>query len=141
FEISAVPPPLPPTNVFHHFAASYQQTDSNAVVVRTYIDGVLVRNRALPGSLSNAASEVPLVIGGEGVDGAKFRGIIDEIGFFNRVLATSEIASIYTANAPGRCTITGETNTPPPPPPPPTNCVTMGLVSWWAAEGNANDSI
>jgi hypothetical protein len=139
FEISAAPPPLPVTNTFHHFAASFEQTPTNAITVRTYIDGELIRTLTMPGQLSRLISNTPLVIGGEGEVGAKFKGIIDEVGLFDHVLSGSDIAAIYSGGSLGRCL----TNSPPPPPPPPppTNCPSSSLVSWWPAEGNASDIV
>jgi len=57
----------------------------------------------------------------------RFNGHIDEAEFFNRALSTSEIQKIYNAGPEGKC----RPCTPPP----------SGMVSWWMAENNPNDSV
>lgn len=53
-----------------------------------------------------------------------FNGRIDEVKIYNRALTPAEIAAVYNAGADGTCRCSR----------PPT-----GMVSWWAAEWNAND--
>ena len=55
-----------------------------------------------------------------------FIGDIDEISLYNRALSAAEIQAIYNAGSAGKCLL----ECAPPP---------SGLISWWPAEGNAND--
>jgi Concanavalin A-like lectin/glucanases superfamily/Immunoglobulin domain len=60
-----------------------------------------------------------------------YKGLMDEVSVYNRALTTNEVRAIYAAGAAGKCV-----------PTPPPVCVPSpsGLVSWWRAEGNGNDS-
>src|SRR5207237_2537959 len=53
----------------------------------------------------------------------------DEVAIYNRPLSAAEIQAIYSAGSAGKCF------TPPPCTPAPS-----GMVGWWRAERNANDS-
>jgi hypothetical protein len=67
----------------------------------------------------------------DGINNFPFQGDIDEIALYNRALSAGEVAAIYNAGSAGKC-VPGETTN---------NCVVppAGLISWWPAEGNAND--
>lgn len=56
-----------------------------------------------------------------------FKGLIDEVEVFNRVLSPSEALSLYNAGAHGKCH---------------PQCVAppSGLLNWYTADGNAKDS-
>lgn len=95
--------PLPSLNVFHHFAGTYQQVDSNHVELKTYIDGQQVRTRVFEGNLANTLNSAPLAIGAASGVCCYFQGIIDEVSLYNRTLTTEEIAGIYLAGAAGKC--------------------------------------
>jgi hypothetical protein len=104
WEISAVPPPLPTVDVFHHFAATYQQVDAANVEVKTYVDGMLARTRLMPGSLARTVNNASLSIGTEGNGaGAHFQGIIDEVSLYGRALSANEIVAVYQAGSAGKC--------------------------------------
>jgi Concanavalin A-like lectin/glucanases superfamily/Immunoglobulin domain len=67
----------------------------------------------------------------DGAWGTYCHGLLDDVRIYNRALSSNEVAQIYaventasTVNPPASCD------------PPPS-----GLVSWWAAEGNALDQI
>ncbi|HEU0010882.1 MAG TPA: LamG-like jellyroll fold domain-containing protein [Verrucomicrobiae bacterium] len=134
-EISAVPPPLPPTNLFHHFAATFRQLSSNFVEVVTFVDADIVRTRTMQGSLARTINDVPFSIGAESGSGAVFAGIIDEVSLYNRALSAAEIQAIVTAGASGKCSSqsgSGGTN----------RCnLPDGLVSWWPFDGITVDSV
>ncbi len=57
----------------------------------------------------------------------RLNGKADEVEFFNRALSADEIAAIYNAGSAGKC----RSCTPAP----------ANIVSWWDAEGNADDII
>src|SRR5207249_3420823 len=83
------------------------------------------------GGVTRISNTTDLVAGRSvcvGIDGTSpFTGQLDEIDVFNRALSPNEIAAIHQAGSAGKC--------------PPAGCVTppSGLISWWPAEGNAND--
>ena len=56
----------------------------------------------------------------------QFTGVIDELEFFNRALASAEIQAIFNADSAGKCK-------------PECTPAPFGLVSWWPGEGNPND--
>jgi choice-of-anchor C domain-containing protein len=60
-----------------------------------------------------------------------FAGLIDEISLYSRALSAAEIQAVFAAGSAGKC-----------PPTPPPQCVPApaGLVAWWQAEGNTDDS-
>jgi hypothetical protein len=103
FEISAYFP-LPEIGVFHHFAGTFQQVDPGHIELKTYLDGVLVRDRTFEGNLANTLNDAPVAIGSaRGGAGEFFNGIIDEVSIYNRALSTSEILAIYQAGEAGKC--------------------------------------
>jgi hypothetical protein len=60
---------------------------------------------------------------------ASFLGLIDEVSIYDRALAPGEVQSLFAAGSAGKCILQP-------------GCVSIpaGLVSWWQAEGNANDA-
>jgi len=66
----------------------------------------------------------------DGFNNFPFIGDIDEISLYNRALASNEIVSIYNAGSAGKCPVVAPTCASAP----------SGLVGWWPAEGNGNDS-
>src|SRR5215472_7589351 len=60
---------------------------------------------------------------------------MDEPALYNRSLSASEVQAIYNAGSAGKCATV--TNPPPPSCAPPPS----GIISWWRAEDNANDSV
>ena len=66
----------------------------------------------------------------DGFNNFPFTGDIDEISLYNRALSSNEIVSIYNAGSAGKCPIVAPTCASAP----------SGLVGWWPAEGNGNDS-
>ena len=87
---------------FHHLAGVREGT-----TLRLYVDGVQVGTATTP-SLVNATSNNNVVIGGR--DNPEFdpyfKGIIDEVQFFNRALSAAEINAIFNAGSAGVCTST-----------------------------------
>src|SRR5207253_6671967 len=55
-----------------------------------------------------------------------FNGLIDEPTIYNRALSDAEIQAIYSAGSAGKCN---------------PQCISppSNMVSWWPADGNAND--
>jgi hypothetical protein len=79
-------------------------------------------NGALAGTVTDSMSipdvSAPMTIGQAEGHGF-FNGLIDEAAIFNRALAADEVASIYNSGSSGM----------------------NGLISWWKADGNADDSV
>jgi PKD repeat protein len=73
-----------PMNAWTHLAASWDGS-----TVRLYVNGSLVSSLAVSGTL--LASAGPLRIGGNGVWGEFFAGLIDEVRVYDRALSQSEI--------------------------------------------------
>jgi hypothetical protein len=71
-------------NTWTHLASTY-----DGAMLRLYVNGVEVGNRALPGSI--LPSDGPLRIGGNSIWGEYFQGRIDEVRIYNRALSTAEI--------------------------------------------------
>jgi hypothetical protein len=110
--------------VWYHLAGTYDGNQS-----KLYVNGVLEAS-ATPGFPLDYDT-TPIFIGTSGTWApylSMFGGIIDEVSLYNRALSTNEIQAIYYAGSAGKCE---STCTPAP----------AGLVSWWPAEGNANDII
>jgi Concanavalin A-like lectin/glucanases superfamily len=66
----------------------------------------------------------------DGFNNFPFTGDIDEISLYNRALSAAEVQAIYHAGSAGKCPIVAPTCASAP----------SGLVGWWPAEGNGNDS-
>ena len=73
-----------PLNAWSHLAATF-----DGAVVRLFVNGV--QAGSLPVSGSMAASTGALRLGGNGVWGEWFAGLIDEVRVYNRALSASEI--------------------------------------------------
>jgi hypothetical protein len=105
-------------------------------MMKLYVDGVLEDSDAYSGT--PAGNTRPVNIGaawGGGTFQRFFRGLIDEVEIYDRVLSADEIADLFNAGSEGKCKPV------PPPPPPPPSCVTApaDLVSWWPGDGDATD--
>src|SRR5439155_12856794 len=72
------------------------------------------------------ANGQPITIGQRANGQYPFQGLIDEVEVFSRALTDAEVLAIYTAGGAGKCR----------------SCTTApgGMISWWKAEANANDS-
>ncbi|MBI5387580.1 MAG: immunoglobulin domain-containing protein [Verrucomicrobia bacterium] len=102
FEISGCFP-LPTPGVFHHFAGTYRQADAAHIELQTFVDGQLVKTAVLPGNLANTLNSTPLTIGSErGGVGDFFKGVIDEVCLYNRILTPAEIQGVYDAGSSGK---------------------------------------
>ena len=120
--------------VFHHVAVTY-----NGTTEAVYLDGALIGSTAF--TQIGYASSYQYQIG-TGYTSASwpatnggyfyFQGLIDEVEFFNRALSQAEIQAIVNAGKSGKCKV-----------PPPAACAPLpsGIVDWYTADGNANDSI
>ena len=92
-------PPVPADGLFHHVAASVDDSSMNI-----YLDGALAATRARPAG-AVVHSTRPFSIG-RADDAAMDRqaaAAIDELSFYNRTLSPVELASIFTAGSAGKC--------------------------------------
>jgi hypothetical protein len=79
---------LPP-GAWSHLAATYDGS-----VLLLYVNGTEVASRPLGGAIETSAN--PLHIGGNGVWGEFFAGLIDEVRIYNRALSPTEIQGDMT---------------------------------------------
>ncbi|MDA0180878.1 Ig-like domain-containing protein [Solirubrobacter phytolaccae] len=75
-----------PVNAWTHLAATYDKS-----TLRLYVNGTQVASAAVTGNLFNSAG--PLKIGGNGIWGEWFSGLIDEVRVYERALTGAEIQS------------------------------------------------
>jgi hypothetical protein len=83
-DISALGATTLTIGAWSHLAATYDGAN-----LRLYVNGALVRTRAVSGNLANTAN--PLRIGGNAVWGEYFSGLIDEVRVYNRALSQTEL--------------------------------------------------
>ncbi|MBI2175001.1 MAG: LamG domain-containing protein, partial [Candidatus Omnitrophica bacterium] len=110
---------------WYHVAATYDGSH-----IKVFLNGVL--DGSTPYSQGIPIDTIPWMIGvhprsgGGFFDGFSFKGTIDDVGIYGRALSDAEIRELYEGTAP---------------PPPADTCVEppSGLVSWWPADGNADD--
>ena len=91
------------TNQWYHLTVVYDGTTSTS-----YLNGNQIMSFNTSFSLSN---QIDLVVGGlrngpSMVAMGGFKGIIDDIGFWNRALTQSEISALYSAQSSTPCTAT-----------------------------------
>jgi fibronectin type 3 domain-containing protein len=75
-----------PTDVWTHLAATY-----DGAALRLYVNGAMAASKAVVGALPSTAD--PLRIGGNGVWGEWFDGLIDEVRVYDRALTAAEIGT------------------------------------------------
>jgi hypothetical protein len=96
-----------PAGEWHHIAGVY-----DGAKVQLYLDGQALGSPApVTGQISPMLASSFVAIGSS--DGRttcgtcfgvrRFKGMIDEVDYFNRALSASEIAAVYTAGASGKC--------------------------------------
>jgi hypothetical protein len=95
---------VPTAGIFHHVAATYHQVPSEQIQIKAYIDGQLVQTSTFAGSLARTVGHSPVDIGASNFSGEFFKGIIDEVSIYNKLLSDTEIAAIYAAAGKGKCT-------------------------------------
>ena len=123
-------------NAWSHVAVVYQHQGTQATDAIIYINGVpqAVNISGPSGSYAsfvpgyNPSDNLGLAIGRllEDIPGAYFKGLMDEVSFYNRSLSGSEIAAIYQADSSGKCKESCDQ-------------IPQGLVSLWSGEGHGLD--
>jgi chitodextrinase len=76
--------------VWTHLAGTYDGTSA-----KLYVNGVQVATLPVTGSLTTSSN--PLEIGGDGIFGQFFRGLIDEVRVYNQALTLAQIRTDMTA--------------------------------------------
>src|SRR5439155_26175124 len=123
------PPNVVRSNEWQHVALTYDATNGDA---RIYWNGNVVAAVNF-GTNFIPQTSYPLYLGlrpGTSRDAAveyRFLGQMDEVEIFSRALPQSELRAIYLAGSAGKC-----------------GAQTLQFsrpISWWPAEGNANDII
>ncbi len=128
-------------DTFHHVAGVLDRTSTTGG--RVYVDGIEMVAQDATMFTSPIENSMPFCIGKDTYPGYEssqdFTGSIDEVSYYNRALSRAEILSIFTAGPDGkggavdggdgddRCRVEALLDPP-------------GLVSWWTAAGNAQDS-
>jgi hypothetical protein len=79
-----------PVNAWTHLATTYDGAN-----LRLYVNGTVVRTLAVTGSM--AVSTGPLKLGGNGVWGEWFAGLLDDVRVYNRALTAAEVQTDMTA--------------------------------------------
>jgi len=96
---------VPLDNAWHHVTVTVRRFGA-AASVRFYLDGALVNTQVGPitAPIGNSA---PLYVGAGSFPAPNsfFRGGIDEVEIFNRVLTPAEILSLWSAKTAGKCKI------------------------------------
>jgi hypothetical protein len=94
---------------WHHIAITVSRASQTGILF--YLDGVDTQSgdpTLHPGSLDHSG---PLRIGSQSfATDYLFKGILDEIELFNRVITKAEIVSIFSAGNAGKCKSTGPTS-------------------------------
>jgi uncharacterized repeat protein (TIGR01451 family)/fimbrial isopeptide formation D2 family protein len=101
-------------NTWHHIAVAYQNQGNQATDAVIYLNGTAqVLTTAFVGSPYstsftagyNATDPLGFALGRllEDTPNAYFRGLIDEVEFFNRVLSQDEVQKIFNARSSGKC--------------------------------------
>jgi len=118
--IGNVPGAVVPTNTFVHVAGVY-----NGSTATLYINGAPAGTQSLTGNIVSSVGN--LTIGQFAVGGfSTFKGLIDEVGIYNRALSQTEIQSIINAGSSGKCK------------PVATNPA-ANLVGFWTGDGDFRD--
>ena len=111
-------------NLLQHVALTY---DKSSGVGTLYVNGA----QAVQSSLGRVYPQTSydLYLGSRVFSSYRWAGLIDELSLYNRALTSGEVWSVYSAFSQGKTCSTCGCAAPP-----------TGLVSWWRAENNANDS-
>ena len=81
---------LPSLNQWHHIAGTFDGS-----TIKLYVDGVVVNQKSASGNI--AVTTTPLYIGVKKIgapSGDHFRGLIDDVGVWNRALSQTEITQL-----------------------------------------------
>jgi hypothetical protein len=124
---------------YHHVAMTVNRVATNGG--QLFVDGQVVLVFDPTAQSGNLGTSAPLRIGKHASDwfNGSFKGRVDEVAFYRRALEVGEIAAIYQAGSLGKCASPSN----PPPPPPPVTCTNLpvGIISWWQADGSAQDAV
>jgi hypothetical protein len=83
---------------WYHVAMIY-----NGTKLQLYIDGALDKEWPFPGTVGVSTNPLKIGIYAPNQNYGTFRGLIDEVSFYNGALTASDIQSIYNAGPTGKC--------------------------------------
>ena len=97
--------PMISQNIWHHVVCTYSPVWGNYVTnCKIYLDGNLLTSVAglyFPNTLLNTLISSPVLFGNPNSNlEEQFRGKLDDIGFWNRVLTQQEITNLYNSQLP-----------------------------------------
>jgi hypothetical protein len=90
------------TNGFQHVALTYDKASGLAML---YYNGALVTVQSLGSFTPQTSYNLFLGRRPSNDPPGSFKGLMDEVGLYNRALSGSEIAAIYNADSAGRCVV------------------------------------
>ncbi len=103
--------PLINDGQWHYVAMSVDR--DNAQGLKLYTDGQVSATFDPRGRSGSLSSDANLLIGGHALgSGSHFAGSVDEVDFYSRALAASEVAAIYQAGSAGKCRVDSPTAVP-----------------------------
>jgi CSLREA domain-containing protein len=157
------------TGVFTHLAATFDPATQAVHIYVNGVDvPTTVQNGGIVSSIFDSTSPMRIgsIVGGSGQTSEFFDGRIDEVDVYNRALSTAEVQGLFNAGSEGKATIVVNTTADTVDADPNTTSLreailasnasvgdrdvigfsvprpdTTGLVSWYRAEGNADDAI
>ncbi len=94
-------------NTWEHVAVTYDHSSGEAVV---YIDGAPAATASI--GIGPLLTDLPLYIGYDPVENRSFNGQLDEISFYQRVLAPTEVAEIASSSVFGKCPLPAQNAAP-----------------------------
>src|SRR5579883_490171 len=94
---------LPAAGAFHHLAVTFHQQPADYIELKAYVDGQSLATNSVRGSLTRVTNNTPVSIGSSNPSGEFFKGVIDEVSIYGKVLSDNEIASIYASGVGGKC--------------------------------------
>ncbi|MCI0682029.1 MAG: LamG domain-containing protein, partial [Gemmataceae bacterium] len=121
FEFGVVRSWAPQADTWYHIVVT-----RSAGVYHLYVDGVELGGAPPASENGGPVADVSgqVRIGGYSMAGFDLDGLIDEVGVYHRGLSAAEVQAIHAAGNEGQGPLPAPTDS----------------VSWWQAEGNANDA-
>lgn len=93
-------------NKWHHIVVTYKKIDATQSQIQLFLNGELTGSATNPGVMTE--TNYPLCIGAKCVksgssyaisNSSNFKGLVDDLAFYDRVLSTTEIKSHYEGNS------------------------------------------
>ena len=95
-------PPFEQTNItlsqWYHYVLVIDASGG-----KIYVDGNLISSHPWTGIAGPSNNNVPLKIGGGGAPGTWYKGLIDDVGIWNRALNQQEVTNLYNSSNTNEC--------------------------------------